>query len=101
MQAQRFDAAIDMICFSAQDAQSALAAFRGVKHLVHCSTVCTYGVEYDWFPASEDHPLRPISDYRYILYGILLVLMMVFRPQGVIDPALLRRFRRSGEGTPA
>ena len=45
--------------------------------------------------------LRPISEYRYILYGILLVLMMVFRPQGVIDPALLRRFRRSGKGTPA
>ena len=45
--------------------------------------------------------LRSISDYRYILYGILLVLMMVFRPQGVIDPALLRRFRRSGKGTPA
>jgi branched-chain amino acid transport system permease protein len=45
--------------------------------------------------------LRPISDYRYILYGILLVLMMVFRPQGVIDPALLRRFRRSGVETSA
>jgi len=45
--------------------------------------------------------LRPISDYRYILYGILLVVMMVFRPQGVIDPALVRRLRRSGKGTPA
>ena len=26
--------------------------------------------------------LRPISDYRYIFYGILLVVMMVFRPRG-------------------
>jgi nucleoside-diphosphate-sugar epimerase len=63
LQAGRFDAAIDMICYTAEDAASSIRAFRGVKHFVHCSTVCTYGVDYDWFPASEDHPLRPISDY--------------------------------------
>lgn len=63
MQAQAFDAAIDMICFDAEDARSTLRAFRGVKHLIHCSTVCTYGVQYDWLPATEDHPLRPVSDY--------------------------------------
>jgi branched-chain amino acid transport system permease protein len=45
--------------------------------------------------------LRSISDYRDILYGLLLVLMMVYRPQGVIDPPLLRRFRRTGKGAPA
>jgi branched-chain amino acid transport system permease protein len=44
--------------------------------------------------------LRPISEYRYILYGLLLVLVMVYRPQGVIDPSLLRRFRRLREETP-
>lgn len=63
MQSAKFDAAIDMICFTAEDAQSTLRAFRGVSHLVHCSTVCTYGVDYDWMPVTEDHPLRPISDY--------------------------------------
>lgn len=63
MQAGQFDAAIDMICYNAEDAHSALRAFCGVKHLVYCSTVCTYGVQYDWLPATEDHPLRPISDY--------------------------------------
>lgn len=63
MQAERFDYAIDMICFNREDALSSLRAFRGVKHLVHCSTVCTYGVDYDWLPVTEDHPLRPISDY--------------------------------------
>jgi nucleoside-diphosphate-sugar epimerase len=31
--------------------------------VVYCSTVCTYGVQYDWFPVTEDHPLRPITDY--------------------------------------
>ena len=63
MQARRFDAAIDMICFDAEDARSTVRAFRGVKHLVHCSTVCTYGVAYDWLPVTEDHPLRPTTDY--------------------------------------
>ena len=63
MQAEKFDAAIDMICFNKEEAESSLRAFRGVGHFVQCSTVCTYGVEYDWLPVSEDHPLRPITDY--------------------------------------
>jgi len=63
MQAERFDAAIDMICFNADQAKSSLRAFRGVGQFVHCSTVCTFGVEYDYLPADEEHPLRPISDY--------------------------------------
>ena len=63
MQREKFDAAIDMICFDAEDAQSSVRAFRGVGQFVMCSTVCTYGIKYDWMPVSEDHPLRPISDY--------------------------------------
>jgi branched-chain amino acid transport system permease protein len=35
--------------------------------------------------------LRVISNYRYILYGILLVAMMVYRPQGIVDRALVAR----------
>jgi branched-chain amino acid transport system permease protein len=43
--------------------------------------------------------LRPVSDYRNILYGIVLILVMVFRPQGCIDPPLVRRLlgRRTRE----
>ena len=63
MQAQRFDAAIDMICFTPEDARSDLRAFRGVAHFVQCSTVVTYGLELDWLPASEDHPLRATDPY--------------------------------------
>lgn len=63
MQAARFDAAIDMICFNVQDAASTIRAFAGVKHLIVTSTVCTYGVQSDWLPVTEDHPLRPITDY--------------------------------------
>ena len=44
--------------------------------------------------------LRFISDYRYIIYGVVLVLMMIFRPQGVIDPPLVGRWtgRRPAAG---
>jgi len=63
MQAEKFDAAIDMICFTEDDAKSSVRAFRGVSHFVHCSTVCTYGIDYDWFPTTEDHLLRPTTDY--------------------------------------
>ena len=63
MQQENFDAAIDMICFSREDALSDLRAFRAVSHFVQCSTVQTYGLEMDWLPATEDHPLRATSPY--------------------------------------
>jgi nucleoside-diphosphate-sugar epimerase len=64
LQAERFDGVIDMICFDAEDARSTLRACRDVQHLVHCSTVCTYGVAYDWLPVTEDHPRRPCCGRR-------------------------------------
>jgi nucleoside-diphosphate-sugar epimerase len=63
MLTESFDAAIDMICFNREDALSDVRAFAGVSHFIQISTVCTYGVDYDWLPVSEDHPLRPITDY--------------------------------------
>jgi nucleoside-diphosphate-sugar epimerase len=63
MQEERFDAAIDMISFTADDAASALRAFRDTRHLIHCSTVCTYGGPLLNIPADESEPLRPITDY--------------------------------------
>ena len=60
---QRFDAGIDMLCSFPQFAASSIRAFAGVKHFIQCSTVCTYGLDYDWLPVSEDHPLRPVTDY--------------------------------------
>ena len=60
---ERFDAVIDMMCFTAEDARSSLRAFPEAGHFVVCSTVCTYGIDDDRLPAAEDHPLRPITDY--------------------------------------
>lgn len=63
MQRENFDIAIDMISFTAKDALSSIRAFRGVSQFIHCSTVCTYGIDYKWLPVSEDHPLNPVSEY--------------------------------------
>jgi nucleoside-diphosphate-sugar epimerase len=38
MQAEKFDAAIDMICFTAEDASSSVRAFRGVGWFVQTTT---------------------------------------------------------------
>jgi branched-chain amino acid transport system permease protein len=46
--------------------------------------------------------LRGLSEYRYFIYGTILVVMMIFRPQGVIDRPLLDRLRgRRNEGKDA
>jgi len=63
IQKGHFDAGIDMICFNAEDAASSVSAFRGVNHFLMTSTVCTYGIDYDYLPADETHPLRPITSY--------------------------------------
>ena len=63
MQVEKFDAAIDMICFNAEDAESSVRAFRGVGWFVQTSTTCTYGIQYDYFPSDETHPLRPTTEY--------------------------------------
>lgn len=63
MQSEKFDAAIDMICFNAEDAASSVRAFRGVGWFVQTSTTCTYGIQYDYLPVDESHPLRPNTAY--------------------------------------
>ena len=63
LQAERFDAVIDMLCFTRADALSSLRAYRDVPHVVQCSTVCTYGLTDDGLPVTEDHPLRPLTPY--------------------------------------
>ena len=41
--------------------------------------------------------LRFISEYRYMIYGAILVLMMAFRPQGIIDASVLNWFKRNSK----
>ena len=82
MQAEKFDAAIDMISFNAEDAASSLRAFGDVGVFVQTSTVCTYGINYDWLPVTEDHPLRPITGYG--------------RDKAAADALLLQAYYRDG-----
>jgi nucleoside-diphosphate-sugar epimerase len=63
LQAERFDAVIDMRRFTRADTLSSVRAYRDVLHVVQCSTVCTYGITDDGLPVTEDHPLRPITSY--------------------------------------
>lgn len=37
--------------------------------------------------------LRTLSDYRYIFYGIMLVILMAVRPQGILDLQLFYRLK--------
>lgn len=39
--------------------------------------------------------LRFISEYRYMIYGVILILMMAFRPQGIIDVSILQWIKKS------
>jgi nucleoside-diphosphate-sugar epimerase len=61
----RFDVVIDMIAFTAADAESTIATFAGRCAQVQlCSTVCTYGPEISpRVLVDEDCPQRPITEY--------------------------------------
>jgi len=41
--------------------------------------------------------LRWVKDWREILYGLLVLVMMLVRPQGLLDAALLARLSPRGE----
>ncbi len=82
LNAEKFDAAIDMICFDREDALSDIRAFSNVSRFIQISTVCTYGVDYDFLPVTEDHPLRPITEYG--------------RDKMAADHAFMAAFHRDG-----
>ena len=66
MRAEKFDAVIDMISYNADDAASALRAFRGrVDGFIHCSTVMTYGPPFPFSGVNipETAPLNGTSEY--------------------------------------
>lgn len=62
---EKFDAAFDMICYNREDALSTVRAFKGIGHVIICSSVATYGREFDYLPTAEEHPLKPWTDSEY------------------------------------
>lgn len=82
MQAEKFDYAIDMVCFDAEDAESDVRAFMGVEQFLMCSTACTYGVRYDFLPVAETHPLRPWTSYGINKAAADQVFLRAYREKG-------------------
>ncbi len=59
-----FDCVIDMVCFSPEDAESAVRAFKGnIGQFIFCSTVCVYGGPAQSYPIKEDEPRHPMGNY--------------------------------------
>ena len=63
MQREKFDVAIDMICFDKDDAESDIRAFRDVAQFIQCSSVMSYGKPDVFLPVTEDHPIQPDTPY--------------------------------------
>lgn len=60
-----FDVAIDMISFTAADAQSTLRALPNIGHLIQTSTVMTYGPPFTALYQDTDAPLNGRHDGGY------------------------------------
>ncbi|MDZ4717579.1 MAG: NAD-dependent epimerase/dehydratase family protein [Roseiflexaceae bacterium] len=66
LQHESFDAVIDMISYTADDAASALSALRGrVGHFIQTSTVMTYGPPFTGLYQDETAPLYGRNDGGY------------------------------------
>jgi nucleoside-diphosphate-sugar epimerase len=62
-EAGTFDCVIDMICFTPDQAESDIRAFKGrCEHFIFCSTVNVYTKPADSYPILESHRREPIND---------------------------------------
>ncbi len=61
-----FDCVLDMICFTPEEAESAVRAFRGrAGQFIFCSTVDVYRKPAGRYPVREDEPRDPASPFTY------------------------------------
>ena len=75
MQAERLDVAIDMICYTADDAASDVQAFRGAQQLIHTSTMAVFGGPLLEKPITEASPRNPVIPYGHNKVAADAVLM--------------------------
>ncbi len=59
----KFDAAVDMICFDAEDAESDVRAFSGIKHFVNISSVACLGGQPKALPMGAETERNPGDAY--------------------------------------
>jgi nucleoside-diphosphate-sugar epimerase len=62
VRSQGLDVGIEMIVYTAAEAEVTLRAFEGVKQLIHCSTGSTYGFPLP-IPSAEETPCRATQEY--------------------------------------
>jgi nucleoside-diphosphate-sugar epimerase len=61
-----FDAVIDMVCFTPEEAESAIRTFRGrTAQFIFCSTVDVYAKPASTYPITEDVERRPSPSFAY------------------------------------
>jgi nucleoside-diphosphate-sugar epimerase len=99
--AERFDAVIDMICFSPSQARSTVRAFAGrTTQLIFCSTVCTYGVKVPSYAVvDEQFPQEPISQYGRDKLECEKIFLEAHRA-GAFNTTIVRPSHTYGEGSP-
>lgn len=65
-EAGNFDCVIDMICFTPEDAKSAIRAFRGrIGQYILCSTVAVYTKSVKRYPVTEETERDPAPSFVY------------------------------------
>jgi hypothetical protein len=61
-----FDCVIDMICFLAEEARSAVRAVGGhTRHYVFCSPTDVYTKPPKYFPIRENEERKPLPEFPY------------------------------------
>ena len=56
--------------------------------------------QFDQHPDPVRHPVQVPGRYNYLIFGIILVLMMIYRPEGLL-PTEARKAELHGEGIAA
>lgn len=87
-----FDAVIDMVGYAAEDANSAVRAFRGrVEQYLFCSTVDVYTKPAACYPVNEDAPRHPSPAFQYAYQKALCEnILLDAHARGDVPVTLLR-----------
>ncbi len=72
MKQYEFDAVVDQICYTEEQAQDLIDAFSGrIKQLVFCSTVNTYIAPAPSYPVTEETPIGADPEFEYAYQKVL------------------------------
>jgi nucleoside-diphosphate-sugar epimerase len=98
-EAGTFDCVIDMICYTAQEAESDVRAFRGrAGQVIFCSTVDVYSKPASRYPYQEDEPLQGRGDYATNKVACEKIFNDA-HAQGVFPVTIIRPAHTYGEGS--